>query len=124
MAMRAACTSSSSQIETKAALPKPQAIVVQDFAVQAGEVQLDPTFSGTIDETLKGNKLPPNSADGAKVGRQVADALAQKPVIEIQDLGFEAQRGSTLPAGVSSGLEITGQFVGVDQGNRTERVAI
>ena len=103
VAMLAACTSSSSQIETSAALPKPQVIVVQDFAVQAGEVQLDPGLSGTIDETLEGNKLPPNTADEAKVGRQVADALVQKLVVEIQDLGFNAQRGSTLPAGSRRG---------------------
>lgn len=120
----AACTSSSSQVQTTAELPKPQVIVVEDFAVQAGEVTLDPGLSGTIDETLEGNKRPPSSADEAKVGRQVADALAQKLVIEIQDMGFDAERGSGLPAGVSSGLLITGQFVGVDQGNRTERVAI
>lgn len=120
----AACTSSSSEVQTTAELPKPQVIVVQDFAVQAGEVQLDPGLSGTIDETLDADKRPPSSADEAKVGRQVADALAAKLVIEIQDLGFKAVRGDALPAGDSSGLLISGQFVGVDQGNRTERVAI
>lgn len=120
----AACTSSSSEVQTTAELPKPQVIVVQDFAVQAGEVQLDPGLSGTIDETLDADKRPPSSADEAKVGRQVADALAAKLVIEIQDLGFQAVRGDALPAGDSSGLLISGQFVGVDQGNRTERVAI
>ncbi|MCB1992075.1 MAG: DUF4410 domain-containing protein [Geminicoccaceae bacterium] len=124
VALLAACTQSSSQIETTAALPKPQVIVVQDFAVQAGEVQLDPGLSGTIDETIKASTLPPNTAEEAQVGRQVADALAQKLVTEINDLGLNAQRGNTLPDGMSSGLEITGQFVGVDQGNRTERVAI
>ncbi len=124
VALLAACTQSSSQIEDMAMLPKPQLIVVQDFAVQAGEVQLDPGLSGTIDETLKANALPPNTTEEAEVGRQVADALAQKLVVEIRDLGFEARQGRSLPEGVSSGLLITGQFVSVDQGNRTERVTI
>ncbi len=124
MALLGACTQSSSQIETTAALPKPEVVVVQEFAVQPGEVQLDPGLSGTIDETLKASKLPPNPADEIKVGHQAATALAKKLVIEIRDLGLDAQQGNSLPAGVSSGLLITGQFVGVDQGDRTERVTI
>jgi hypothetical protein len=54
----------------------------------------------------------------------VADALAEKLVVEIRDLGLQAQRGQGLPPGVGTGLVIRGQFVGVDEGNRTERVAL
>lgn len=124
LTLLAGCTQSSSQLETVAPMPRPQIVVVQNFAVAPGEVQLDPGLSGTIDETLHANTLPPNTAKEAQVGRQVADALAEKLVIEIRDLGFQAQRGSALPPGYSTGLIVSGQFVGINQGDRAERVAI
>ena len=37
---------------------------------------------------------------------------------------MRAERGAASPPGVRTGLLVTGQFVSVDQGNRTERVAI
>ena len=120
----AACTQGSSQIETSAPLPRPQVVVVQDFAVAPGEVQLDPGLSGTIDETLHANRLAPGPAKAQQVGRQVADALAEKLVAEIRDLGFQAQRGAGLPPGVTTGLLLSGQFVAIDEGNRTERVTL
>ena len=120
----AGCTQGSSQIETAAALPRPQVVVVQDFAVAPGEVQLDPGISGTIDETLGGNSGTPPTGKAQDVGRQVASALADKLVVEIRDLGLPAERGVGLPPGTATGLVISGQFVGIDQGNRTERVTI
>lgn len=120
----AACTQGSSQIETSIRAPRPQIVVVQNFAVQPSEVQLDPGLSGTIKETMGGAAGPAPTAQELAVGRQVADALAEKLVADIRDLGFTAQRGNALPPGVQRGLLITGQFVGIDQGNRAERVTI
>jgi Domain of unknown function (DUF4410) len=124
LALLTGCTQSSSQIETSAELPRPQVVVVQDFAVWPGEVQLDPGLSGTIDETLGANQLPPRTAKEQQIGHQVASALADELVVEIRDLGLPAQRGSGLPPGMATGLIISGQFVSVDQGNRTERVVL
>ena len=124
LALLAGCTQGSSQIKTSAGLPRPQLVVVQEFAVVPGEVQLDPGLSSTVDETLGGIAGPPPSAEEQQVARQVASALADKLVVEIRDLGLEAQRGQGLPPGYATGLVVTGQFVSVDQGNRTERVAI
>lgn len=124
VALLAGCTQSTSQIETAAELPRPQLVVVQDFAVAPGEVKLDPGISGTIDETLRGNSLPPQSVKDSAIGRQVANALADKLVVEIRDLGFRAERGAAVPPGSGPALLVTGQFVSVDQGNRAERVAV
>jgi hypothetical protein len=124
VAALAACTQGSSEIVTARQLPRPQVVVVENFAVWPGEVQLDPGISGTIDETLGGNSQPPRTAKEQEVGRQVADALADKLVVQIRDLGMRAERGAGLPPGVRTGLLVTGQFVSVDEGNRTERVAI
>lgn len=124
LALLAGCTQGSSEIVTDQRLARPQVVVVEGFSVRPGEVQLDPGLSGTIAETMGGNALPPRSGQEEQVGRQVADALAEKLVTQIRDLGLPAQRGSGLPPGVTEGLVITGQFVGVDQGNRAERVTI
>jgi hypothetical protein len=99
-------------------------VVVQDFAVGPGEVQLDPGLSATVDETLGAASGPPPAPQQLQVGRQVADPLADKLVVEIRDLGFQAQRGQGLPPGAQTGLVIGGQFVGIDEGNRAERVAV
>jgi hypothetical protein len=45
-------------------------------------------------------------------------------VVEVRDLGVCAKRGVGLPPGVTTGLLMTGQFVSIDQANRTERVTI
>jgi hypothetical protein len=124
--LAAGCTSGSSENMTGGAmLPRPQVVVVQDFAVAPGEVQLDPGLSGTIRETVGAASAgAPAMGKEAAVARQVANALAQDLVVQIQDLGLPAQRGVGLPPGVQQGLLITGQFVAIDQGNATERVTI
>jgi hypothetical protein len=126
LALLAACTSSSSVDQVAGrTLPRPQVVVVQDFAVAPGEVQLDRGLSATLDRALDAAaSTPPPAAQELQVGRQTAAALADKLVVEIQDLGFPAQRGTGLPAGVQTGLLVTGQFLAVDQGSRAERVAI
>jgi Domain of unknown function (DUF4410) len=126
LALLAACTSGSSVDETAGTrLPPPQVVVVQDFAVAPDEVQLDRGLSATLDRTLDAaSSGPPPVAQERQVGRQTAMALADKLVVEIQDLGFQAQRGTGLPPGVQTGLLVTGQFLAVDQGSRAERVAI
>jgi hypothetical protein len=96
--LSAACTQGSSQIEASAPLPRPQVVVLQNFAVAPDEVQFDPGISGTIGETMGAKQLPPGPA--------------------------KAQRGVGLPPSVPTGLVITGQFVSIDQGNQTKRVKL
>jgi len=121
----AGCTSSSSQNLTQGQmLPPPRLVVVQSFAVQPSEVQLDPGLSGTIAETVGAAGGPPPPAQALDVGYRAATAIARKLVVEIADLGLPAQRGTVLPPGIGNGLIIGGQLVSVDQGNRTERVLI
>lgn len=124
LALLAGCTQTSGQIEAARGLPQPQVVIVEDFAVSADQLQLDPGLSGTIGELVQAKAGTPRTAEEQQVGGQVADALAAKLVTEIQDLGLPAQRGSGLPAGVTSGQVISGQFASVDQGNQAERVAI
>jgi hypothetical protein len=121
----AGCTQTTGQdMAAPQSLPAPKAIIVQNFAASPDEVQLDKGLSAQIDEALEAKRGMSRTVQEAEMARKTADALAEKLVVEIRDLGLPAERGSALPAGVSEGLLITGQFVSIDEGNRTERVAV
>jgi hypothetical protein len=121
-----ACTSTSST-ETAApdTVPPPQIVVVDTFAASPDEVKLDPGLSGKVDKLLgNSGSAVPKSEQETDVARKVASSLADKLVVEIRDLGLQAQRGSALPAGDTHGLLITGQLVSINEGSEAERVAI
>jgi hypothetical protein len=105
-------------------LPRPEIVVVQNFAASPDEVQLDRGLSAKIDEALDAKRGMSRTVQEAEIARKTADALAEKLVVEIRDLGLRVERGNAVPPGVRTGLLVTGQFVSIDEGNRTERVAI
>jgi hypothetical protein len=125
LAALAACTSAQSQMETGAqTLPRPQVVIVDRFAVAPDEVQLDEGLSTEIEQAIKEKRGTSRTEQELQAGRQVADAIADKLVVEIRDMGLHAERGSTVPAGSQNALLIKGQPVSIDEGNRTERVII
>ena len=102
-------------------LPKPDQVLVYDFAVSPDEVKMDNGISAKIEELVK---KTPRTEEERAVGRKVADALSRHLVIEIQKLGLVARRASGDPAMTGSTLIIKGQFLSIDEGNRTERVVV
>ena len=111
--------------EDSAALPQPVQVLVYDFAVSADEVQLDKGLSAEwqqkYDDEMSG---PARTADEIRVGHSVANAVAQELVEKIRSYGLQAQRAfAYTPVGEDS-LVIRGVFLSIDEGNRTERVAI
>jgi Domain of unknown function (DUF4410) len=125
LALLAACTSSHSTNETAGAmLPRPQLVIVETFAVSPDEVQLDSGLLTHYEEMQKAKNGTPRTQQEIDAGRKVADALADKLVVEIRDIGFQARRGSSMPKDVVVGLLIVGQFVSIDEGNRSERLVI
>jgi hypothetical protein len=125
MAILAACTSTESQVESDAAmLPRPQIVVVDTFAASPDEVKLDEGLTTEIEQAVKERHGSSRTQQEIEAGRQVADAIADKLVVEIRDMGLSAERGSALPAGTQNALLIKGQLVSIDEGNRTERVIV
>jgi hypothetical protein len=121
----AACTSAQNTMETTdTMLPRPQVVVVDTFAASPDEVKLDEGLSTEIEQAIKARRGTSRTEQEMQAGRQVADAIADKLVVEIQDVGLQARRGSTVPAGTQNVLLIKGQLVSIDEGNRTERVII
>jgi Domain of unknown function (DUF4410) len=125
LALLAACTSTQSQTETAGEmLPQPAVVVVETFAVSPEEVKLDQGLSSEVEEAVRAHRGMSRTDQEAQAARQVADAIADKLVVEIRDMGLQAQRGSAAPAGTQNPLLIKGQLVSIDEGNRTERVIV
>ncbi len=123
--LAAACTSTQSQNETDGKmLPRPSVVIVDRFAVSPDEVTLDEGLSADVEEIIKAKRGTSRTEQELQAGHQVADAIANNLVTEIRDLGLAAERGSAVPAGTQHAVLIKGQLISVDEGNRTERVAI
>jgi Domain of unknown function (DUF4410) len=125
LALLAACTSAQSTMETSdAMLPQPAVVIVESFAVSPDEVKLDEGLVSEVEAAVGSGNATPRTEQEQQVGAQVASAIADKLVVEIRDLGLQAERGSAVPAGTPNALLIKGQLVSIDEGNRAERVAI
>jgi hypothetical protein len=125
VALLAACTSTQSQMDTAGEmLPPPQVVIVDTFATSPDEVKLDDGLSTDVEEAIRADRGTSRTEQEAEAGHQVADAIANKLVVEIRDLGLQAERGSALPAGTQNAVLIKGQLISIDEGNRTERVII
>jgi hypothetical protein len=119
----AACAPTQVQVvsESYVILPRPEMILVYNFAASPEEVQLDQGLSAVVVEAVKGT---PRTVEELAVGRATSEALAKELVTEIQKLGLPVQRASGTKPSSGNILEISGQFISIDQGNRTERVVI
>ena len=116
----------STQVETESEygrgrLPRPDRVLVYDFAVTPGEVRLDRGLSAELAQAAKGD---PRSVEELETGRKVADVLAEHLVRHIRDLGLPAQRASGAHPTQGTNLLIEGQILSIDEGNRTARVVI
>jgi hypothetical protein len=102
-------------------MPRPQLIVVHDFAVSADAVALDRAIGARALEAVKGE---PSVQAHIRIGEEVAKVLTENLVKEIGKLGIPtvAATGATPASGAS--LQIEGQFLTVDQGNRLRRAVI
>jgi hypothetical protein len=121
----AACTSAQGQMETAdRTLPRPQVVVVDTFAVSPDEVKLDEGLSTEIEQAVRERRGTSRTEQEVQAGRQVADAIADKLVVEIRDMGLRAERGSAVPPGTQNALLVKGQLVSIDEGDRTERVIV
>jgi hypothetical protein len=125
LAVLAACTSAQSQIETSGqALPRPQIVIVETFAVSPDEVELGEGLSSEIVDAVRAERGTPRTDQERQTGRQVADAITDQLVVEIQDLGLTAQKGGAASSDVQDAVLIKGQLVSIDEGNRTLRLVV
>jgi hypothetical protein len=102
-------------------LPRPDHIVIYDFAVSANEVTLN---SGPIARLHNLTSDTSQTEGELKVGREVAAALSEELVQRIRALGLRAERASRMQPLTHGALGIEGQFISIDEGNRFRRMII
>lgn len=126
LVMAAGCAPTQVQQENMnlKSFPKPDLILVYDFAVSPDEVHLDQGLSAELQQKYEKHKGQSRTAQEIKIGHKVADAVAEELVKNIRAQGLWAQRGFAPPHGNRQMVLIKGQFVSIDEGNRTERVTI
>ncbi len=102
-------------------LPRPDRLLVYDFAVTHEDVMLD---RGVGPEIARDLGKADQTEEEVKVGRAVASTLAENLVKELRAAGIAASRASDAPQPSRTTLSIKGQFVRIDQGNRTVRLLV
>jgi hypothetical protein len=126
LAMAVGCGPTKVQQEkmTLTQLPRPDLMLVYDFAVSPDEVKLDTGLSAELKQKYEEHKGTSRTAEEIKVGHKVADAVAEELVKKIRSYGLMADRGFGLPQASGKTYLIKGQLLSIDEGNRTERVVV
>jgi len=102
-------------------LPKPDQVVVYDFAVTPEDIELD---RGVGPSMVRDMKKTTQTEEEIQVGRAVAEALAIELVEDLQSQGIRAYRENEAPPLSSTTLSVKGHFRQIDQGNRTSRTVV
>jgi len=102
-------------------LPRPDRVLVYDFAVTPQDVALDRGIGPTV---MRGLSSASQTEEEVKVGKVVARVLSDSLVKELRGRGIDAHLASNAaPAGETT-ASIRGRFLHIDQGDRTMRTVI
>jgi hypothetical protein len=102
-------------------LQPPERILVYDFTGQASDVHLDRGIGAQLEDMTSDRTQTQMEIE---IGRKAARILSQELIQRLSDMGMPAERAIGAPTRWGHSLVIEGQFVSIDQGNRTERVVI
>ena len=103
------------------ALPRPDRVIVYDFAVSPDEVTLD---EGLTEELVRSFQSASATEQERMMGSQVARAIAGTLVEEIISAGLYAEPAQESPPFPDNVVLIKGQILSIDEGNRTIRTLI
>jgi hypothetical protein len=102
-------------------LPRPQSVVVLDFAADQAKLQLDQGVRPRLQRTAHGaSALADEQAMLFVVRNSISDAL----VANIRRMGLPAERAAEAPLLDADTVVVRGQILDVNQGNRTRRVGV
>ena len=100
-------------------LPRPGQIIVYDIAATPADISATAAITGYYSR-----RQSPQTAQEVQVGRQLGHQVAHTLVREILKMGMPAQRAGHGPLPQFGDVLITGQFISIDEGDRTKRVII
>jgi len=120
-----ACTKTSSHeirmYDGKERFPRPDRILVYDFAVSHRDVAINSAIGARITNLVTNTST---TDEQKKVGKAVAFVLAEEIVKELRAMQLSAERATTAPPPPDKLLAIEGQFISIDEGNRLRRMVI
>ena len=101
-------------------LTKPTAIVVYDFAATPEEVKLNSAMASRMRTRRRG------TGDEKKndLAHKIVDNFSQSLVKDLQKTGLPVSRGIAGEPPPENSLAVEGEFLEIDEGNRTRRMAI
>jgi len=100
-------------------LPRPNNILVYDFAATAADVPAESALAGQPDlDTTP--QTAEQIAEGRKLGAQISSELVE----QIRAMGMPAERASTGTKPQINDVVIRGYLLSIDEGSATKRVAI
>ncbi len=102
-------------------LPRPDMVLVYDFAVSPEQVSLNRGLFARLGREASSADV---TEDELRVGREVAEGFSNELVKRIQRLGLPAERATGDQPAPPGTLAITGQFLSIDEGNRMRRAMI
>ncbi|MCC6639697.1 MAG: DUF4410 domain-containing protein [Deltaproteobacteria bacterium] len=122
-AVLTACAPTSVQetYQLDAPLRRPARILVYDFTGDASEVHLDRGIGAQI-ESMTSDVTPEQQK--IEAGRAAARTISNELVRHLNEMGMPAQRAFGAPTHWGNSLVVEGQFVSIDEGNRTKRLVI
>ena len=115
------CASARVDVTQKAPsdVPQPDFIIVERFAVSPEDVKLDRGLSA---QALRGVQERALNDEERKVGAAVATVMEEETVRLLRAAGIPAYVDSYAPTATRTTALIQGQFLSVDEGDRTQRV--
>lgn len=123
LAVLSGCASSgvtqSQSHATQERIPRPDLIIVYDFAATPADVDATAWITGRYSQ-----RETPQTAEEVQLGRQLGALVADRLVREISAMGMPAQRAGSGPQARIGDVLITGQLVTIDEGSRAGRVLI
>jgi hypothetical protein len=105
-------------------LPRPQRIVVYDFTSTPGDVQLQSGLGGRIKESMREAEGASLAEQQTKLQQDLMRLMTAQLVQEIGKLGLPVESAETAGPVTEGQLSIEGQFLTIDEGNRTRRLVI
>ena len=100
-------------------IPRPGRIIVYDFAATADDLATSSAITGRYAaSTVRA------SAEEVRLGRELGRRVAARLVKDILAMGLPAERAHGAAPPSVGDIAITGQFVTIDEGNRTKRMII
>ncbi len=106
-------------------LPKTEKVVIQDFTVNSGAVNMDESAAGRMHTLLSLGREPDDPAAAATLAQQVQNSFAKALVSDLKKANIEAQRSTDTKKGSTEPLLLVGgEVTAIDEGNKVKRVMV